>query len=172
MSRRLMLVALLLAATAARAAPPTLIYLVRHAEKSVSATSPDPALTACGSQRAGHLADLLQAVPLAAIYSTEFRRTLATAQAVATAHGLPVTPYSAGALPELALRLGRGGSSALVVGHSNTINVVAGLLTEQSLEALAEHEYDWLYLVALSDGGATLHRLRQGFTCGDGDNAR
>ena len=52
------------------------IYLVRHAEKDLSAGKPgDPPLAPCGEARSEALSLFLKAVQLDAVYSTDYART-------------------------------------------------------------------------------------------------
>lgn len=143
------------------------LYLVRHAEKDLSDHSNrDPALTACGHSRAKRLATLLQAIPLQAVYSSDYKRTQATAQPVATAKGLSVESYDPFKLKQLQSLLQQRKQSALVVGHSQTTSVLAGMLAQLELKKLSEDQYDRLYQVLMSgDKVISLNLLYQAFDC-------
>ena len=93
------------------------LYLVRHAEKQ---GGDDPALTTEGGQRAVDLADRLEEAGIEKIWSSDFRRTRATAEPLAKRLGLDVVIYDANDLASLAEGLKSDGVTALVVGHSNT----------------------------------------------------
>ena len=54
---------------------------------------------------------------------------------------------------------------ALVIGHSNTTGVLAGLLAGVSEEAFDEDIYDRLYQVVISGKQARLNLLHQSFYC-------
>lgn len=117
--------------------------IVRHAEKAADDPR-DPLLSAAGQARAARLATLLADAPLKAVYSTGFRRTQATAQPVASAHGLAVEPYDARVAPsELAARLRARHSegTVLVVGHSNTAPALAAALCACPVAPMPESEY-------------------------------
>jgi len=130
-------------------APDAVYYLVRHAEKT--AEKPDPALTEAGAKRAQDLAARLSTVPLAAIYSSDYRRTRDTAAPIAAEKGLNVALYNPGLLPEFAEDLRAQKGHILVVGHSNTTPVLAGLLGGQEGEEIVEAtEYDRLYVIRRS----------------------
>src|SRR4051812_14663267 len=73
---------LLCAGTAAEATPT--LFLVRHAEKASDGGN-DPGLSAAGQQRAQALARMLKDAGIAAIFTTEFKRTQATAAPLAEA---------------------------------------------------------------------------------------
>ena len=164
---------LMLLALCSAPAPASAIYsvfLVRHAEKlGVEAGGKDPGLTDCGRRRAGHLARQLAEVPVRRVYSTGYRRTLATAAPVAE-RGVPLERYDPQRLPELAKRLLQEAEDALVVGHSNTTEVLAGLLAGFTGEAYDERYYDRLYQVIISGDQRRLIQLQQGFDCSGDDS--
>ncbi len=150
--------------------PPRAVLVVRHAEKETG--SPDPALDAAGRERAAALARALADVPLDAVYSTPFRRTLETAQAVLDARDGRAerieTPYGgdveafARALAERLLRE-RPGGTALVVGHSNTVPATLRALGVRDVPELDERDYDDLFVVLFgADGAARLLHLHYG----------
>ena len=141
------------------------VFLVRHAEKQVD-TPPtgDPGLTPCGRQRAEHLARGLAAVPLQRVYSSDYRRTVATAMPVVV-RGLKLEHYDPNGLPAVAERLLRRGEDALVVGHSNTTAVLAGLLAGTPGAAYDESIYDRVYQVVVAGEQRRLYLFHQGFDC-------
>ncbi len=105
------------------------IYLVRHSEKDhTSQNHSDLPLSQCGQQRSQALSFFLSDVQLEAIYSTNYNRTLTTAQPTAIAKDLEIQTYDASDLASLAQNLLSRKQNALVVGHSNTTGYLAGLL--------------------------------------------
>jgi broad specificity phosphatase PhoE len=77
--------------------PATRLLLVRHGETEWNAARRfqghrDSPLTERGRWQAGRLADRLTPLPLAAVYSSDLERTMATATIVAAPHDLPVRP--------------------------------------------------------------------------------
>lgn len=142
------------------------IYLVRHAEKGAPAENPeDPPLSRCGEQRAGNLATMLQSVDLGHVYSTPYERTRNTARPVAESHGLELEIYDPLKLEEFTGQLLEQGQSALVVGHSNTTAILAGLLSGEDGEEFDEEEYDRLYLVTFFRNQRQVILLNQAFRC-------
>ena len=139
------------------------IYLVRHAEKQ--SDSNDPPLTSCGIQRSESLSAFFEAVPLDVVYSTDYKRTQSTAVPTARAQGLSIQSYSTQALEELAEQLVRNGQDALVVGHSNTTGVLAGLLVGEEIGAFDESIYNRVYQVVISKDGKRLHVFHTAFEC-------
>lgn len=144
---------------------PSVIYLVRHAEKAPAAEAEDPRdppLSEAGRRRAESLARLLGPSGVTAILSTELERTRATAEPLARALGLAIEPYDPRALDALAERLRDRAGRALVVGHSNTTPALVELLGGEPGEPIDEEtEFDRLYLLFLHGGGpVTTVRLR------------
>lgn len=140
------------------AGDPTLVYMVRHAEK---ADSTDQAgLTAQGQIRAEKLAAFFARIPLAAVYASEYNRTQRTAAPVAKAAGTEVTVISAGNPQSLvkAIQAAKG-KTLFVAGHSNTIPELIQLLGGPKT-SIDHSDYDNLYLLVLHDEGAVLQNFR------------
>jgi broad specificity phosphatase PhoE len=138
-------------------APPTVVLLVRHAEKAAQPAQ-DPPLTDAGSARARSLVAVARDAGVSAIITTQFLRTKNTAEPTATA--LKVTPevVNAGGMPQHAKAvaeqvLKHAGSTVLVVGHSNTIPAIVGALGAPQPKDLCDSEYDQLFVVVLGDTG-------------------
>ncbi len=143
----------------------TTVILVRHAEKA--AATGDPELSDAGRERARALARSLAGFRLDGIIVSQFRRTLQTATPTAEAqHLLPVTVPSgedlvAGAeAVAAALRRMHPGSSALVVGHSNTIGPIIAALGGPRLPDLCDGEHATLFLLQASPDGGPSRLLR------------
>ena len=130
------------------------IYLVRHAEK-ISDGSNNPPLSPRGRQRAEWYAGYFADKNLSTLYSTDFRRTLETAGPVARVTGLKVRTYDPGDLAALARELRQLDGAILVVGHSNTTPLLAGLLSGQALPPLDEQHYDRIFIITIDNEGAT-----------------
>ncbi|MCI0432912.1 MAG: histidine phosphatase family protein [Gemmatimonadetes bacterium] len=133
----------------------TVVILVRHAERAAEPAN-DPGLTAEGEARAADLADRLADAGLSAIYSTPYSRTRRTAEAVAGRTGLPVrvVPIAGNVddhARDIADRILRenAGHTVLVVGHSNTIPVIARALGSPDPGSIADDEYDDLFIVII-----------------------
>ncbi|MBV43018.1 MAG: histidine phosphatase family protein [Crocinitomicaceae bacterium] len=139
------------------------IYLVRHAEKQTD--SNDPPLTECGVERSASFSALFESVTLEAVYSTDYKRTQSTALPTATDQGLSIQSYEPDALGEIAEELIRNGQDALVVGHSNTTAVLAGMLVGEELGSFDESIYNRVYQVVVSKADRRLHLLHTSFDC-------
>ena len=144
------------------------IYLVRHAEKEVLADIPiNPSLTRCGLERAENLAIFLEEVDLDAVYSTNYIRTKSTAQPTAKMQELEVKIYDPKKLKNFAKSLIRRKEDALVVGHSNTTGVLAGLLVGEEIGSFDEKIYNRIYQVVIYKKTGRLHILHTSFKCDD-----
>jgi broad specificity phosphatase PhoE len=154
---------LLLTAAVASAKQPTTVILVRHAEKA--GPSGDVPLSDAGMARARELARVLTDANVRTIYVTQFVRTQQTAEPTAKATGVAAETIQA--TPDypkvIAARVAEHpGETLLVVGHSNTTQDVIRQLGIADAPAIADSEYDNLFIVTLADGTAKLTRLRFG----------
>lgn len=142
------------------------IYLVRHAEKKSDPIDPgNPGLSECGQLRAQSLAGILADANIEIVYSTDYARTLATARPSAETFSLGIELYDPQKLSEFARLLTSRQQDALVVGHSNTTGILAGLLTGGEQEEFDEDIYDRLYQVVISGKRARMILLHQAFHC-------
>lgn len=147
-------------------ATPTVVYMVRHAEKAADDPDPrDPGLSALGRARREALGRALADVPLRAVYATEYRRTRETVQPLAEGRGLAVMvapARDAAGLAKAILESHRG-ETVLVAGHSNTVPAILRALGAAEAPDLAESDYDDLFIATVSsDGSAALLRLHYG----------
>ncbi|QIX63296.1 hypothetical protein HER32_19810 [Hymenobacter sp. BT18] len=143
---------LMLAGCATSHTSPTVVYIVRHAEKELAPGLSNPPLTPAGQQRAQALRDTLGKLPLAGIFSTNTTRTYTTAEPLAVLKKQPILPYDAKQLPALAARIRRDyrGRTVLVVGHSNTILETAEALgARRPVPTIGDDEYHYLLQVTL-----------------------
>lgn len=164
-----LLLALCAPALADRAAAqaPTVVVLVRHAEKAPEGGR-DPELSAAGAARADSLAVALADAGVDAVITTELRRTRLTAGPLLRALRLEpeVVPTGGGdahvrAVAEAVRR--HAGHTVLVVGHSNTVHAIVGALGGPALDELCDHEYGNLFVLVLRPGGRpSLLRTRYG----------
>ena len=142
------------------------IYLVRHSEKDLATDNPsDPPLSLCGEKRSENLSDFLKDVHLDVIYSTDYVRTKSTARPTANAKGLEIEQYDARELKDFSQFLIDRQQDALVVGHSNTTGVLAGLLVGESRGAFDLDIYDRVYQVVVYKNKGRLHLLHLSIDC-------
>ncbi len=137
----------------------TTIYLVRHAEKITDEpTNKDPMLTQKGEERAIALAKALKKIDIHNIYSSNYKRTLATVTPIAQKLKKEIKIYD---LKQLkieadAILKDNKGKIALVVGHSNTvIETIEALGGKRPIESISDQEYDYLFKVSIAADGAT-----------------
>ena len=140
----------------------TTFIMVRHAETTGSGSNPN--LSVDGQSRATRLSQMLAKVNLNAIYSSNFNRTMQTAQPAATAKGITVTtydPFAPAALVDQAL-LSFPKGAVLVVGHSNTIpDMLNEMVGSNMFSDISENEYDNLFVVHVSTlGESTVTHLK------------
>jgi len=138
-------------------APPTVVLLVRHAEKAAQPAQ-NPPLTEAGAARAQALVAVARDAGVTAIITTQYERTRKTAEPTALA--LRVTPevVDAGPVAQHAKAvadqvLKHAGGTVLVVGHSNTIPAIVGALGAPQPRDLCDSEYDQLFVVVIGDTG-------------------
>lgn len=144
----------------------TTVYLVRHAEKTPEDGKHDPALTEAGRARAEVLARTLGSAGIAAIWASDRKRTQETAAPLAVSLKLAVTvrpaETEAGALAREILEA-HAGRAVLVCGHSNTVPDLIAAFGVKNPPAIADSEYDNLFVVTVSaTGHASLVHLRIG----------
>ncbi|WP_422359661.1 SixA phosphatase family protein [Reichenbachiella sp.] len=142
------------------------IYLVRHAEKDVSdKKNSDPALTPCGVKRAESLSVFFDQIALNNIYSSDYTRTRDTAKPTAQSKSKALILYNPGDLDSFSKELLEKQEDALVVGHSNTTGVLAGLLSDQKIGSFDESIYNRIYQVVISKKTAQMYVYHTSFSC-------
>ena len=134
-------------------------YLVRHAEKQQDGTK-NPHLTERGVERAEYLAQQLSSIELTRIYSTDYHRTLETAEPLSELLDIPIKLYNPRELEQFAKALKKETGQVLIVGHSNTTPELTALLSDETVEPMDETEYDNLYQVVLMGDKAQLNRFK------------
>ncbi len=138
----------------------TVVVVVRHAEKATDDPR-DPTLSEAGQARAQALAGRLELTGLDAAFATQYRRTQLTAAPAAAKAGVDVTVRPADAAnaatygPDLArhLRALPAGSTALVVGHSNTVPGIVEAISGQKQPDMPETEFNRYTVIVLDADG-------------------
>lgn len=154
------LFAALLAIALPSLAEPSLVILVRHAEKA-AAPADNPALTAAGQARAQALVEALRDTPVSAVITTGYERTRATARPLAERLGLK--PLELNGLPETLAALRQQQGVVLVVGHSNTLPKIAAGLGAPEQATLCDNRFGQIWLLARqAEGPYGLLRLQYG----------
>ncbi len=140
-----------------QAQKPTIIYLVRHAEKvTTDPANKDPLLTEKGQKRALDLAKKLKKQNLSAIYCTDYQRIKLTAQSIANKKNLTIQIYDPKNLKAFADKVlqENKGKKVLIVGHSNTVlETIEALGGKRPIASILDNEYDYFFTVKISAEG-------------------
>lgn len=150
-------IVLLLLIAAATDAQAITVYLFRHAEKqTVAAGGDDPALTSAGIERAETARVILHDIDFTTIYSSNYRRTMQTAEIIRGTRSGAIEHYDPRQLAEFAEKIKNAPADSvlLVVGHSNTTPMLTHLLSGQPVSAIDESVYHHLYRVGINAGAA------------------
>lgn len=146
----------------------TTFILVRHAEKEASAPTmqgaqnKDPELSEAGKARALRLADMLQRQEIAAIYSTNYKRTLNTVNPLAEKLSVKVQQYEP-FKEEAILKMleEHKGKTIVIVGHSNNIPWIANyLLGTKQFGDYDESYYENMLVVNVVEKGVNASTLQ------------
>ena len=145
---------------------PTVVIIVRHADKA-AAPANDPPLTAVGVERAQSLAEYLKDAKVGAVLHTPTTRTRETARPSAERFGLTPEiiptgpgPVVSAAVVEMVRK--HAGQTILIVGHSNTVMRWIAALGGPQRENLCDHQYDGIYTLILDGRSARLVESRYG----------
>ena len=161
LKRLLALLLLALPVAAPAQGGPTVVILVRHAEKGTTPAN-DPPLTEAGKARADALAAALADANVQAVITTQLARTRETGRPLAEARHLTPEVVAAGgsghahAVAEAVRR--HAGQTVLVVGHSNTVPAIIAALGGPTLPDLCDSQYSNLFTLVLDGSSARLVR--------------
>jgi broad specificity phosphatase PhoE len=141
------------------------IVLLRHAEKDGSPTADkvNPELSADGKLRALKLVKAIKKYKPDAIYSSDFIRTRATVQPLADKRKLNIQIYNHRNLKELADLIMSGKiKRILVVGHNTTTPALVNMLIgQEKYKALAETEYDKIFVVKIKKKKTKPNKIKE-----------
>jgi broad specificity phosphatase PhoE len=160
MTRRFFLLLLCVFAAGVRApaqSNPTVVVLVRHAEKAATPAD-DPPLTDAGIARSKALAAALANTNVQAVITTELTRTRETARPLAEARGISAEivhsgPRDAHAKAVADAVRAHAGQAVLVVGHSNTIPAIIAALGGPKLPDICDTQYSTFFVLVIGPGG-------------------
>jgi broad specificity phosphatase PhoE len=147
----------------------TTFYLIRHAEKIRSnPDDADPELNQKGLGRAMHWAEILDAVELDAIYSTDYNRTSMTAAPTSVKKNIDVQYYDPRIVDIEQFKADNLNKDVLIVGHSNTTpEFVNQLIGEEKYVAIDDIENGTLFIVKIVNGVPTDTKLMFNCNCPD-----
>jgi len=147
----------------------TTIIFVRHAEQT-SFDEADPPLSEAGKRRVAELtrqlvdADVVAGID--AIWTTDLKRSVETAQPLADKLNLLINRYPASDTAQVleTILKNHKGKIILVVGHINTLpELIANLGASKNVPPIARNEFDNMYVVSIPWFGKTKTiRLRYG----------
>ena len=129
------------------------IYIVRHSDPpstlNLDEILDETPLSESGQQRAKMLAERLKDAGITAVYATQARRTVETAEPLATARGLEIRVHSYEDTDGLVrlLRSENGKDRVLVVGHWSTIPEILKALGYPEEVKIERSAYDNLFVV-------------------------
>lgn len=139
---------------------PTIVYVARHAEKSLDGGD-DPPLSDKGAQRAQALALKLGDADVRAIYVTQFKRTLDSAAPLAEQIGIDPSalevdhrdprPYVERLADDITAK--HRGETVVVISHSNTLPLIVERLGGEPVPAIGDQVYGDLFVVTLPADG-------------------
>ena len=135
-------------------------YLIRHAEKvRVDKSENNPALNEKGILRAQNWKNYFLDKEISKIYSTDYKRTIRTAQPLAINNNIETIIYSTSDFKFDDFIKSNIGEKTLVVGHSNTIpDFVNELINEEYYTQIDDLNNSNLYVVSICDSKIT-HKL-------------
>lgn len=137
----------------------TTFIVVRHAEREGNADR----LSAQGRDRAEMLRRLGKVLNVSAVYSTNTQRTKNTVKPLVDDLGVKLNLYSrANQAWVNQLHRKNAGGVVLVVGHSNTTGVIAGMLASMRPFTIGHDEYDAVFIATVAESNASCVRLKYG----------
>ena len=136
-------------------------YLIRHAEKlRIDKTERNPKLNEKGILRAEKWEEVLKNINLDKIYSTNYNRTIETANPTSKSQNIDITIYSPSNIDYRSFKEINQGKKVLIVGHSNTIpNFVNGLIEKNYYDQIDDLNNSNLYLVNICGDKVSHHLL-------------
>jgi phosphohistidine phosphatase SixA len=132
----------------------TTVILIRHAERDNS-TATDPHLNAEGIARAQSLVHVMNKAEIKAIYTSNFIRTKETANLLATHLGISPVQIAETAALKTHILENHSGKTVLVIGHSNTVPELIGLLGGAGVFTIGDNEFDNLFVLTNFSLGIT-----------------
>ncbi|HIB02665.1 MAG TPA: hypothetical protein EYO34_04815 [Candidatus Marinimicrobia bacterium] len=137
---------------------PSVVYLIRHAEKMIIPGEDDPDLTSEGFERAEALALAMSTIEAGAVYSSQYKRTQQTVAPLTKAWSVEAVVISADD-PEKQIDVlfkNNCDQNVVIAGHSNTLPGLIELLVIPEKITIEDDQYGDLYVVRWKDGIPTL----------------
>jgi len=136
---------------------PTTYYLIRHAEKERGPNAGnDPVLTQQGKERSEFWAQYFKDKNLEVVYSTDTKRTLATAKPTADYFNLNSNIYDGQKLYDSDFKEKTLGKTVLIVGHSNTTPQFANkIIGKNQYRDIDDNEFGIVFKITIDETGNT-----------------
>ncbi|WP_299440556.1 phosphoglycerate mutase family protein [uncultured Aquimarina sp.] len=130
----------------------TTYILVRHSEKDTSdATNRNPNLTEEGKKRSENLVKILANFDIDLVYSTNYTRTLQTAEPTSKDRNIEITIYDPRNLYDSEFQAQTKGKTSIVVGHSNTTpTFVNKIIGQKKYSDIDEKDYSKLFIIKIT----------------------
>ena len=144
-------------------------YIVRHAEKAIVTKDSagmmvsNPPLSEAGKVRSFVLRDELANKKIRHIYSTNFIRTISTAEPLSKKNNITIETY--GLIDTLVNRLKSIKGNVLIIGHSNTVDDIVNKISgkKEIPEDLKDSDYDNLFILKGKNGHYHFTRKKYGY---------
>ena len=142
------------------------IYMIIQSEKDISSENQlDPPLTICGIERSEYLRSFFEDINIKNVYSTNYLRTIKTAMPTALSKKVGIQYYDSNNLKLFSEQLLSSKQNSIVVGHSNTTPILAGLLIDKDMNPFNENIYNRVYKVIISQKNKKLFVFETSFDC-------
>lgn len=130
-------------------------FFIRHAEKDRSdSANKNPMLNMNGILRAAKWSLVFDNVKFDAVYSTDYNRTIQTAQPTAEKNDISVTLYDPSTIDIQAFLKETKGKTVLIVGHSNTTPILVNeIIKKDKYPQIKDNNNSNLYIVSISQLG-------------------
>jgi len=134
---------------------PITVFIVRHAEKDMAdGNVKDPRLTPEGLKRSFELSTKLEKEEISAIFSTNYIRTIQTAEPISKRLKKKIQIYDP-TIPSDIVRTVTGkykGQTVLIVGHSNTIlPMIRAFGGSTTITEIKDYDYSYLFKLIIND---------------------
>lgn len=147
---------------------PTIVLIVRHAEKVDN--SEDSPLSEAGVQRSQALVRVVEDSSVSAIYSTQYKRNRDTVQPVAESRGIAITeaevnldsPGDYGKRLAEQILKHHTGQTVLVVSHRNTMGTIIEALSGKEVGQIEDVYSDLFTIVIPPQGEVRLIKAKYG----------
>lgn len=133
----------------------TTVYIVRHAEKDMAdGNVKDPRLTPEGLKRSFDLSAKLEKDEISAIFSTNYIRTIQTAEPLSKRIKKKIQIYDPTIVSDIVRTVNNNykGKTVLIVGHSNTIlPMIRAFGGSTTVTEIKDYDYSYLFKLVIDD---------------------